>query len=92
MGAGEYISVSAQADTETADVEKERDELAKGPSARARALDELIHTYLEKGLEYNLAREVCPARASTCADSWLAARGHHEQQGIAGLEGWETWG
>ena len=61
MGAGEYISVSAQADTETADVEKERDELAKGPSARARALDELIHTYLEKGLEYNLAREVCPA-------------------------------
>ena len=43
MAAGEYISVSAQADTEEADVEKERAELASGPAARARELDELIH-------------------------------------------------
>ena len=61
MGAGEYISVSAQADTESADVDKQRAELETGPTARARALDELIHTYLDKGLEYNLAREASPA-------------------------------
>ena len=45
MAAGEYISVSAQADTEAADVEKERQELASGPEARARELDELVHMY-----------------------------------------------
>ena len=67
MGAGEYISVSAQADTETADVDKQRDEQAKGPAARARALDELIHTYLDKGLEYHLAREVIPVTQLCCA-------------------------
>lgn len=43
MAAGEYISVSAQADTEEADVEKEREELNSGPAARARELDELVH-------------------------------------------------
>ena len=42
MGAGEYISVSAQADTEEADVETERRELNSGPAARKRELNELV--------------------------------------------------
>lgn len=59
MGAGEYISVSSQRDTEAADVEKERVEQAKGPAARARELDELVQIYIERGLDFDLARKVC---------------------------------
>jgi vacuolar iron transporter family protein len=55
MAAGEYVSVSSQADTERADLAKERTELATTPAAE---LDELTHIYVERGLEAPLARQV----------------------------------
>ena len=55
MAAGEYVSVSSQADTERADLAKERTELATAPAAE---LDELTHIYVERGLEPALARQV----------------------------------
>lgn len=41
MAAGEYVSVSSQADTERADVEMERRELAQQPEAEHRELAEI---------------------------------------------------
>jgi VIT1/CCC1 family predicted Fe2+/Mn2+ transporter len=38
MAAGEYVSVSSQSDTETADIERERSELADMPEAELREL------------------------------------------------------
>jgi len=55
MAAGEYVSVSSQADTERADLAKERTELATAPAAE---LDELTHIYIERGLEPPLALKV----------------------------------
>jgi vacuolar iron transporter family protein len=55
MAAGEYVSVSSQADTEQADLMRERRELADTPEAE---LDELQAIYLERGLEPGLARRV----------------------------------
>jgi VIT1/CCC1 family predicted Fe2+/Mn2+ transporter len=55
MAAGEYVSVSSQADTERADLARERTELATAPAAE---LDELTHIYVERGLEQPLARQV----------------------------------
>ena len=55
MAAGEYVSVSSQADTERADLERERRELATMPAAE---LDELTGIYVERGLEPALARQV----------------------------------
>lgn len=55
MAAGEYVSVSSQADTENADLERERRELAEQPEAE---LDELTHIYVERGVEPALARQV----------------------------------
>jgi len=55
MAAGEYVSVSSQADTERADLEKERRELATEPeSERA----ELAQIYRQRGLSPELARQV----------------------------------
>jgi len=48
MAAGEYVSVSSQADTEAADIAKERHELATMPAAEE---DELTGIYVERGLE-----------------------------------------
>ena len=61
MGVGEYISVSSQRDTEQADIEVERREQEKGPEARARELEELISIYQDRGLDYDLAKQVRPA-------------------------------
>lgn len=58
MAVGEYISVSSQRDAEQADIEKERQEQAKGPEAQARELDELTEIYQARGLSYELARRV----------------------------------
>jgi VIT1/CCC1 family predicted Fe2+/Mn2+ transporter len=55
MAAGEYVSVSSQADTEAADTLRERQELQTAPEAE---LDELTQIYVERGLEPALARQV----------------------------------
>lgn len=55
MAAGEYVSVSSQSDTETADLARERAELATQP---AHELDELTGIYQSRGLSPELAREV----------------------------------
>ena len=55
MAAGEYVSVSSQADTEQADLARERDELATAPAAEE---DELTNIYVKRGLEPPLARTV----------------------------------
>ncbi|ASK26431.1 VIT1/CCC1 transporter family protein [Neisseria chenwenguii] len=58
MAAGEYVSVSSQTDTEKADLEKEKRELAKNPEAE---LDELTTIYTMRGLPQDLARQVAVA-------------------------------
>lgn len=55
MAAGEYVSVSSQADTEGADLAKEREELA---SAGEHEHAELAAIYVARGLEPGLAKEV----------------------------------
>lgn len=55
MASGEYVSVSSQADTEQADIERERYELATDePRERA----ELASIYVSRGLDRELARQV----------------------------------
>lgn len=55
MAAGEYVSVSSQADTEKADLDRERKELAAdGESER----NELASIYVSRGLEPALAKQV----------------------------------
>lgn len=55
MAAGEYVSVSSQADSEKADLARERQELETMPEAE---LDELAGIYVKRGLEPALARQV----------------------------------
>lgn len=55
MAAGEYVSVSSQADTEHADLARERAELANQPELER---EELAHIYLRRGVEITLARQV----------------------------------
>ena len=55
MAAGEYVSVSSQADTERADLERERKELTA--SGRAE-LEELATIYVGRGLTPALAHQV----------------------------------
>lgn len=55
MAAGEYVSVSSQADTEAADVARERVELATDPVAE---LAELAAIYVGRGLAPALALQV----------------------------------
>ena len=52
MAAGEYVSVSSQADTEGADLDRERDELATDPE---REQAEMAAIYVKRGLEVGLA-------------------------------------
>ena len=55
MAAGEYVSVSSQADSERSDLERERRELEiDEPAERA----ELAGIYIQRGLKPALAREV----------------------------------
>ena len=60
MAAGEYVSVSSQADTERADLDREREELAAGPEQEQA---ELTAIYVERGLD--------PALASTVASQLM---------------------
>jgi VIT1/CCC1 family predicted Fe2+/Mn2+ transporter len=55
MAAGEYVSVSSQADAEKADVARETRELREMPDAE---LDELTRIYIARGLDRELARQV----------------------------------
>jgi len=55
MAAGEYVSVHSQADTETADLSRERAELELDPAAERR---ELAAIYVARGLEPGLAQQV----------------------------------
>lgn len=55
MAAGEYVSVSSQADAEKADLERERRELAEQPEEE---FEELTAIYRERGLSEGLARQV----------------------------------
>jgi VIT1/CCC1 family predicted Fe2+/Mn2+ transporter len=55
MAAGEYVSVSSQSDTERADLDRERRELAESPEAEE---DELAGIYVSRGLDPDLARTV----------------------------------
>jgi len=72
MAAGEYVSVSSQADTEQADLDLERRELASDPEAEE---DELTAIYVGRGLDPDLARTV--ARQLTIKDA-LAAHARDE--------------
>lgn len=58
MAAGEYVSVSSQADSERADIERERSELAADPEHEQR---ELTAIYIRRGLTKELALEVAAA-------------------------------
>ncbi|MFM5949252.1 MAG: VIT family protein [Novosphingobium sp.] len=58
MAAGEYVSVSSQADTEAADLARERKELAEQPEFE---LAELTQIYRERGLDEALAKQVAAA-------------------------------
>lgn len=55
MAAGEYVSVQSQADTERADIEREKRELATEPE---KELVELTEIYVNRGLDRPLARQV----------------------------------
>ena len=72
MAAGEYVSVRSQADTEEADIEKEKRELATEPEHE---LEELTAIYVSRGLDQSLARRV--AEQMTSVDA-LAAHARDE--------------
>jgi VIT1/CCC1 family predicted Fe2+/Mn2+ transporter len=55
MAAGEYVSVSSQADTEAADLQRERVALRENVSVE---LAELTQIYVERGLDAALAAQV----------------------------------
>jgi vacuolar iron transporter family protein len=55
MGAGEYVSVSSQADTEHADLDIERSALQNDSDAEHAELRDI---YIQRGLEHNLATHV----------------------------------
>lgn len=72
MAAGEYVSVSSQADTEAADLAREQQELRDQPEFE---LLELTEIYVQRGLTRELAGEV--ARQLTAGDP-LAAHARDE--------------
>ena len=55
MAAGEYVSVSSQADSEAADLRREEIELGRNPE---KELDELARIYMGRGLDEATAFEV----------------------------------
>lgn len=55
MAAGEYVSVSSQADTEQADLARERLELESQPDVER---EELAQLYVKRGVDIDLARRV----------------------------------
>ena len=59
MAAGEYVSVSSQADTEKADLARETKELASQPDFERK---ELADIYIARGLDADLAQRPCTRR------------------------------
>jgi VIT1/CCC1 family predicted Fe2+/Mn2+ transporter len=55
MAAGEYVSVSSQADTEHADLEREKRELSEDPKSEK---EELAQIYVARGVKPGLAHQV----------------------------------
>ncbi|MEO6080985.1 MAG: VIT family protein [Steroidobacteraceae bacterium] len=72
MAAGEYVSVSSQADSELADLARERAELEVSPEAEHR---ELVGIYVQRGLARDTAERV--ATEMTAHDA-LAAHARDE--------------
>jgi len=72
MAAGEYVSVQSQADTEKADLDRERKELKTDKDGELR---ELTQIYVDRGLDVKLARQV--AEQMTAHDA-LAAHARDE--------------
>ena len=64
MAAGEYVSVKSQADTESADLAKEKRELETQPEAE---LEELTAIYIKRGLDRPLAKQVAEKMTSGAA-------------------------
>jgi VIT1/CCC1 family predicted Fe2+/Mn2+ transporter len=64
MAAGEYVSVQSQADTEEADIKKEKRELEFEPQLE---LEELTAIYVSRGLDQPLARHVAQKLMSSDA-------------------------
>jgi VIT1/CCC1 family predicted Fe2+/Mn2+ transporter len=78
MAAGEYVSVSSQADAEKADIERERRELEADPEGEVR---ELAQIYVHRGLKPPLAKEV--ALELTAHDALKAHA--RDELGLSGL-------
>src|SRR5688500_3412624 len=72
MAAGEYVSVSSQADTERADLARESKELASNPDQEH---EELVSIYVQRGLDKSLAS--CVATQLMTHDA-LGAHGRDE--------------
>jgi VIT1/CCC1 family predicted Fe2+/Mn2+ transporter len=72
MAAGEYVSVSSQADSKAADLKRERRALSERP---AEEKEELAHIYEERALQPKLARKVAKELMSKDA---LAAHARDE--------------
>jgi len=72
MAAGEYVSVSSQADTERADLDRERKELAADP---VQEQAELAAIYVGRGLDAGLASSVA---TQLMAHDALGAHGRDE--------------
>ena len=72
MAAGEYVSVSSQADTESADLARETGELAANPEFELR---ELQNIYIQRGLDPALAMKVAEQLTASGA---LAAHARDE--------------
>jgi vacuolar iron transporter family protein len=64
MAAGEYVSVQSQADTERADIAREKEELRTQPE---RELEELALIYMKRGLDRPLAAQVAAKLMATDA-------------------------
>jgi VIT1/CCC1 family predicted Fe2+/Mn2+ transporter len=72
MAAGEYVSVSSQADTERADLAREGKELAANPEQEH---EELVSIYVRRGLDRPLASSVA---TQLMAHDALGAHGRDE--------------
>ncbi|KQN71900.1 VIT1/CCC1 transporter family protein [Sphingomonas sp. Leaf62] len=89
MAAGEYVSVSAQADTEHAEIGRERRELAVDPVGE---LAELAGIYVERGVDHAtavavatqlMARDALGAHARDELDLTVGARARPVQAALA---------